>query len=638
MIFVAYLLVLVPILFGVNFLLTKEKAYRLLSYTLSAICMILSILLLINGPQRVELSGKTFIFIEGFITIFEFGIVTFLTYTSIKHKKNRVAILSIIQGIVMIYTLIFTGKESSAYINIDKLSILMLLIINIVGTLIVVFSNGYISIYENHRHMKSRQNIFFSMISIFLGSMNALVICDSLAWMLFFWEITTVISFILISYNEDQEAYNSGFRALGLNLMGGIAFALGNILLKDGFGITTLTEISKKGSASGIYMISIFLLCIAGFAKSAQFPFQSWLIGAMVAPTPVSALLHSSTMVKAGVFLIIKLSPAYANTWLGSTIAIYGAFSFLLCSAIAVSQNNAKRILAYSTVANLGLIICCAGMGTTISISAAIILIIFHSLSKALLFLTTGQTEHVINSRIVDDMTGLINIAPGLTLIKAFGIISMILPPFGVLVTKWLSIEASATNPIVVILLAFGSALTNLYYVKWLSTILASPTKKIKFKNSYDKNIYVPLLILCLLIILTSAGISPIYNYLVSPEVSTILNKTDALVVNGGKVISSTGTFNNTLVLLSLIILIVVYAFLRKPLTSSAKQKNIYMCGENNSSEEGAEYFRSFDGTYVKAEASNLYFRNLFNERKLNKLGYITSLSILITVLIGGLI
>lgn len=129
-------------------------------------------------------------------------------------------------------------------------------------------------------------------------------------------------------------------------------------------------------------LIHILLLCIAGFVKSAQMPFQSWLLGAMIAPAPVSALLHSSAMVKAGVFLIIKLSPAYAGTGLGTAMALCGGVTFVITAAIAVNQRNAKRVLAYSTISNLGLIICAAGLGTSESISAAIILILFHAISK----------------------------------------------------------------------------------------------------------------------------------------------------------------------------------------------------------------------------------------------------------------
>ncbi|MDP4089818.1 MAG: proton-conducting transporter membrane subunit [Bacillota bacterium] len=633
-----YLLVLVPVLFGLVFLFTKEKVYKPLSYLLTVVCIALSVVVLVYGPQSFQISGSTFDIVEGVIVVLEFAMTAFFIFMSVKHKKTPVLLLSIVQAAILIYTVVFGEKEAAAVINIDRLSIVMLLVINVVGNLILIFANGYMDIYEHHRNMKSRQNLFYFIIAEFLGAMNALVICDGLGWVLFFWEVTTLSSFILISYNRDEEGYNSGFRALGLNLIGGIAFGLGNLILSSEVGITTFSQIHDKGTASGIYLVAIFLLCIAGFAKSAQFPFQSWLLGAMVAPTPVSALLHSSTMVKAGVFLIIKLAPAYANTWFGNCIALLGAFCFLLCSAIAISQSNAKRVLAYSTIANLGLIISCAGIGSAIAVSAAIILIIFHAVSKALLFLATGQTEHTIGSRNIDDMIGLIKVAPGLTMIMTFGILSMILPPFGVLITKWLSIEASAANPVIVIFLAFGSAFTNIYYIRWINALLAAPNKSLKLSRSVDRNVYLPLQVLCLLAVLTSLCIAPIYNRLVSPEMDTLLHAKSALTVTGETVFFNAGTFNNTLVFVSLIIIVLVYLLLRGVLSTKAKVTGVYMCGENNSLEEGPDTFRVADGTYVKAEVSNLYLKNLFEEKDLSYVGYLISILMLMGIMIGGLL
>lgn len=632
------LLIVIPMLFGLTFFLAKEKHYKFLSYCLTVTCSALAIAVTVIGSQSYEVSGTTFTIIEHIIVILEVAMVLFFMYTSIKHKRPGVILLSALQGLIILYTLMFTTRESAAHINIDKLSIVMLLIINIVGSLIVVFANGYMSIYEHHRHMKSKQKIFFLSVAAFLGAMNALVICDSLSWILFFWEVTTMISFVLISYNGDQEAVNSGFRALGLNIIGGIAFSLGNLLLHSELEITTLSELSYKGALSGKELIPIILLCIAAFVKSAQLPFQSWLLGAMVAPTPVSALLHSSTMVNAGIFMIIKMSPAYAHTWLGTFIALYGGFCFVLCSGIAISQNNAKRVLAYSTIANLGLIISSAGIGTATGVSAAMILLIFHAISKALLFMTTGQTEHTINSRSIDDMHGLIKIAPGLTLITTFGILSMILPPFGLLVTKWLSIEAAASNPVLLIFLAFGSGFTNIYYIRWICAILSAPTEKIRLTHSYDKNVYVPLVVLCILILGTSIGMTPLFNYFVFPEINNLLQLQSSLRVVEGSVIAEAGTFNNTLILTTLFLVLSVSIIFKNKLTTSAKIKGVYLCGENNPVETSSEAFRSFDESYVKSEVSNVYLRSVFDEKQLIRFGYVVSGLALIGIMIGGLL
>ena len=160
------------------------------------------------------------------------------------------------------------------------------------------------------------------------------------------------------------------------------------------------------GTIAPTYVVlPLTCLSLAGITKAAQMPFHTWLLGAMVAPTPTSALLHSSTMVKAGVFMLIKCAPIYAVSFAPSILVILvGGITFLLCSMMAISQSNGKRVLAYSTVANLGLITACAGVGTAEAIWAAILLVIFHAVAKSLLFLCVGTAEHHIGSRDIEDM------------------------------------------------------------------------------------------------------------------------------------------------------------------------------------------------------------------------------------------
>lgn len=629
-------LMLIPVLFSILFLISTKKNYiKILSIALFAISSFFAVKLVYNGPQFILVEGSTFHIVEGLILAVEVLIIIFLYYVSIKHKRWGTFALTVIQTGLTVYTTLFMSKPDSATFEIDKLSMVMALIVNIIGTLIVMFSNEYISHYEEHRGMKSRKRLYYFVICIFLSAMNGLFFSDSLSWLYFFWEITTVSSFILISYNKDKEAYDSGFRALFLNLIGGLSFSLGIILFKNLSNIESLSEIIKGGRVTSIYILPVVLLCIAGFAKSAQFPFQSWLLGAMVAPTPISALLHSSTMVKAGVYLIIKLAPAYVGTRLGLLIAIFGGFSFLICSAIAVSQRNAKRVLAYSTIANLGLIISSAGMGTTLAISSAIMLIIFHAISKALLFLCTGQIEHIIGSRDIEDMTGLINKAPGVALLAVFGMLSMILPPFGVLITKWISIEAAASNPLITIFLVLGSTLTTVYYVKWLGTILSHPSSNLKPKYPLEATTYVPLSLLGAMILAASIFITPIFNIFVSPEVIELLHKKNQLVGANGKVSSNIGSFNDGVVFLILIATLIVFLFV-KNMILKPKPKRVYMCGENNSTDE--LQFRNGLAEYDDSRVANFYLTRTINEEIYTKVGYLVSIAIIAAALIGGVV
>jgi ech hydrogenase subunit A len=635
------ILIVLPLVFAAVYQISnKERYYRVVSFFMLALLSTAAMYVVLRGTALLKIDDRLYETFELSIKAFEIIVIGFLYYVAIKYKKWGTLALTVVQTILTVYTFLFNSTnidlERTCCFNIDMLTLVMVLIINVVGSLIVLFSNGYISQYEQHRKLKNRQRFYYTVICIFIAAMNGIVLCNMLSWIYFFWEVTTLTSFLLIFYNKDSEAEKSAFRALLINLIGGLAFSLGIILYQKLMGISTLSQIAEVKSTGPYYIIPVFLLCIAGFTKAAQLPFQSWLLGAMVAPTPVSALLHSSTMVKAGVYLIIELSPAYADTTLGIIIAIYGGLTFLICAMLALTQRNAKRLLAYSTISNLGLIIASAGLGTSIAISAAIMLIIFHALSKALLFLCAGEIEHAIGSRDIEDMMGLLGRAPVLTIITAVGMMSMVLPPFGMLITKWISIEASAYNPIVALLLIFGSAFTTAFWLKWLGTIMAYPANSLRPKRRLDFYTFTPILMLALLIVGASIAITPIFNSFVSPEVSVLINGTNQLVGHNGKVYSEIGIFNGGAVIALIVLLMVAVLVFRRAIFSP-KLKKIYVCGENtNSTAQSAEFRNGFGGAVIAATSNN-YFTKYINEKKVILYSSGIACAMLIAVIIGGI-
>jgi len=360
--------------------------------------------------------------------------------------------------------------------------VVMVSVISLVGGVICYYALGYMKEHEEHLHLaRSRQPQFYAVLTLFLGAMNGLVLADNLGWVYFFWEITTLCSFLLIGHDKTALAIQNALRALWMNMAGGVAFLLALMMLQAKFGTLSIQLLMDEAAPSVVFLLPMALLCIGGFTKSALTPFQSWLCGAMVAPTPVSALLHSSTMVKAGVYLLLRLSPMFADTALGIGVAVFGAFAFFVTSALAVGQSNAKRVLAYSTIANLGLIAACAGMGTEMAISAGILCVIFHAISKGLLFLCVGSIEHRIGSRDIEDMRGLAQRMPTTANITFLGIMTMMLPPFGMLLCKWMAIEAATAVPggtvLLILLLALGSALTVLFWARFAGVMLGYNTQ-----------------------------------------------------------------------------------------------------------------------------------------------------------------
>lgn len=192
------------------------------------------------------------------------------------------------------------------------------------------------------------------------------------------------MSFLLIGYTRTKEAVQNSFRALWMNLLGGLGFAAAIFWAGVRFGITDLQSLILCDGK--LVVAPVILLAFAALTKSAQLPFSRWLLGAMVAPTPSSALLHSATMVKAGVYLLIRLAPVMYGTYAGSMVSLVGGFTFLITSMLAITVSDGKAVLAYSTISNLGLIAACAGVGRQETVWAAVLLLIFHAVSKSLLF------------------------------------------------------------------------------------------------------------------------------------------------------------------------------------------------------------------------------------------------------------
>lgn len=529
--------------------------------------------------------------------------------------------------------------------TIDSLALTLVLVVSIVGSIIAAYSIDYMAEHEEHLKLKtSRRPQFFCLVLVFLGAMNGLVLADDLGWLYFFWEITTICSFFLIGHDQTDEAQKNACTALWMNLVGGVAFAFTLVYAQLKFGtlsIAELTEISAAGGKQMAILLPVVALCFAGFTKSAQLPFQSWLCGAMVAPTPVSALLHSSTMVKAGVYLILRLAPLYAGTYVSSMVAICGAFTFFTAAALAVGQSNGKKVLAYSTISNLGLIIACAGINTQASLAAGMMILIFHAISKALLFLCVGTIEQNIESRDIEDMRGIFDKMPRTALITALAILSMMLPPFGMLLGKWMAIEsateAQIAMPFIVALLALGSGLTVLFWARWAGSLLSSSKLSLDIKKEEQSfNIGNSLKILSLMVLVLSFLAPALYVWLIKPAVSSIAGVTDLLYT------SQSGGLGNTygvFAVYPLYILLMAGFWLAwretKKFASTAKHSLPYMSGVETEKDGEVGFTGPMMG-FVKPTTSNYYLESLFGESRISRTANIIAL-VLIAMLLGGI-
>ncbi|HBA83785.1 MAG TPA: NADH-quinone oxidoreductase subunit L [Verrucomicrobia bacterium] len=526
-------------------------------------------------------------------------------------------LLVVLQTGLMIYSEFFGGVVSAERdLSVDNLSVIMAMIVGVVGGLISIYSLWYMKDYHaHHPEIPNRTRSFFFVVFVFLAAMFGIVFSNNLRWMYFFWEVTSVCSFWLIGYSQTEEAVQNAFRALKINLLGGLSFALGIVYLAFVHKTVDMSQLLAMGQAAAL--IPAMFIAFAGLTKSAQMPFSSWLLGAMVAPTPVSALLHSSTMVKAGVYVIIKMAPILQNTAAGFVIALIGGVTFLLASATAVSQNNAKRVLAYSTIANLGLIVACGGVGTFEAVWAAILLVVFHAVAKGLLFLTVGTIEHEIGSRDIEDMHGLITRSPALAIFMLIGIAGMFLAPFGMLISKWVTLKAFIdSNPILAILLAFGSAPTLFFWAKWMGKLLAVPHTPRRTAGQIEPEEWTALLGLAVLTI-GACGLFPlIAAEYIEPYTMQLYGHAFSL---GYANLAIMGIMLGALILLPL-------GFFYFP--KNLKYEGAYMAGANL---PGNLSFQGSLGQPRDMIIRNVYFRAYFNEASLSRLGnWITVLLIVL--------
>ncbi len=283
----------------------------------------------------------------------------------------------------------------------DGLGVFLAAVATVIGSLAVIFSVDY---------MKGEGQIarYYAFVLFFIGSMTGLVLTTNLLLVFVFWELTALCSYALIAFhNDDPKAVAGGMKALIITQFGGVGLLLGALLIHSYLGSYELNDLLAHWSEIPPTVLSIaaFGFLAAAAAKSAQFPFQTWLPDAMEAPTPISALIHAATMVNAGVYLLARFYPAFSNVpgWKDAVIVV-GVLSALLAAIMAVVATDLKRVLAYSTVSQLGYMVYAVGTG---SIFASQFHLLSHSVFKALLFLGAGAVIHAAGTRDMREMGGL---------------------------------------------------------------------------------------------------------------------------------------------------------------------------------------------------------------------------------------
>lgn len=625
-------LILFPLVIAGLLLLVKGDWPRNVIVGLSAVVIaVASVVLTVQylGPNWVgfEFSSPIIDYLGCAVGIaFACVIIAF----GVKYKNKLVIVLAAIQ---IVGDVIFEfGFAHQAHVRVglyvDSLSLVMALIIGIIGSGICVYALGYMMDFQKHEPegAKDRRPRFFALMFLFLSAMFVIVFSNNMSWMFAGWEVTTACSFLLIAYTRTEEAINNAFRQIIMNMIGGIAFLAALYLAVFNLGTLSLVEFITYGAAYPVLVsVPLGLLALAGMTKAAQMPFHTWLLGAMVAPTPTSALLHSSTMVKAGVFLLIKMAPLFVVCPVPAYMTILiGGVTFMLCSFMAISQSNAKRVLAYSTIANLGLIVACAGVGTPEAIWAAILLVIFHAAAKSLLFLCVGTAEHHIGSRDIEDMDLLFDRMPRLARLMMLGIMCMFIAPFGMLIAKWATLVSFVdTNQLIlIVLLAFGSAATFMFWGKWLGKLSGIAGQPENVETTVHASEWISQILMAAIAVIACVALPLVSRMFVEPYLVGTLGALGRDITLDDLWIAS---------ILAVFVLIVLFGGLGG---SKAKKATVYLSGVGVDSD--ARVYRNSLSGETTATSRNMYLESIFGENRVRPIGEALCAIIIIVGLVAS--
>lgn len=348
--------------------------------------------------------------------------------------------------------------------KLDGLSLLFTLMITGIGTAIFIYARKYL---KGHPYFDR----FFGYLFLFMSAMLGVVLSNNILLLFIFWELTSISSFFLIGFNNDNaDSRKSALTALAITGLGGFFLLASLILMGNIAGTYTLSELIQSRDLllnHQLYPLIIGLLFIGAFTKSAQFPFHFWLPGAMKAPTPVSAYLHSATMVKAGIYLLARFSPILGGTdYWNYTLIIVGGITMLYASIHSLFRIDLKGVLAYSTISALGILTFLIGLGTKEAMIAVAVFILAHALYKATLFLVTGIIDHEAHSRDITILSGLRKVLPPVALAGFLAALSSAGFPFATLgfIGKDLIYEATLhfSNPNLIWTLTGLALVTNI--------------------------------------------------------------------------------------------------------------------------------------------------------------------------------
>ncbi len=499
----------------------------------------------------------------------DIAVIGFFAYAGLRHRSMPVLLLALAQMALYLGVAGSAPAEKTADIVLNETARYMFLIINGVGGAIIIYALHYI---QSEAVQQRRKNGFIALLFFFVGVMNMIVAANSIELFFLLFELTTLCSYLLIKFRQDAQSVENAKRALWMNQLGGLAILAAMAASLTAYETIYFDTLLSRANGAA-WLLPLAFLALAAFVKAALIPFNSWLLGAMVAPTPVSAILHSATMVKIAPFLILKISGGFDAT-LSFLVALVGSFVFMTASLFALSKDYFKEVLGYSTIGLLGLMIALAAIADPLAHKAALFLICFHAVAKGALFLQAGILEKHYGVKYISQIRGLADRNPLFVAMIALAFGALTLPPFGVFLGKFMAIELFSqqmqSHPLFSVVLLFsvlGSVVLTLLYFRLLSNFYAKSAQSAGEGTAVDKRYFFP-----------AAGL--------------------LAVLLAGAVLSF-GTLGITQVLLPLLLLGTAGALVLLFRAKHIDRTKTYHCGEKEQAVLANSYF-DFESRYMK--------------------------------------
>ena len=429
---------------------------------------------------------KFFKFHFGFINYVVIGIAAvlaiYLIYEGLRHRRYAAPLFAFVQVAVLVAFELIQGSgikvEHNLYV--DRFSMILMIFISITGGLICCCGTRYMNkFHEKYPELKDRRNVFFAAIFFGIAAMMGLVVFNNLLWIYLVWEIVVVTSFVLLGYAGTAGALKTAFHYLTWNLFGGLALTAGILILGQVFGTLELNVVMKIGSLYGdMVAIPAIFFVLAGLILAMQIPFAGWLIYGEDFTSPAIAVISCITSANAGVFLILKLAPVLGTeNFAGIMTMMVGGITFLVASLTAVVRPEASRMVSCSTVATLGLVVACGGIGSAEAVAAGILLLLFHGIAKALMLACAGTAaldHEKYDGRQTLTMRELFAGKPKLAACMLAGAAVLFLANFEILILRWdaLSEFAESGNILLFAAICFGAGAAIFYFAKCMGQLV----------------------------------------------------------------------------------------------------------------------------------------------------------------------